>query len=207
MNKYLVFICAILLFLCATSETFATQIFTNESAFLGAIKPGYYLEEFNSYSGYGYLGASRSFGPTNGFSYTITAPPDGLYKVYGAISTTTWDDPLTITFTGSPVTAIGGLFFPTEYWGSPVTGDINFWLSDGTTFNVLNANLTTFRGFTTTGAAFTQMKITSLEYELYPTVDHFYVGQVIPEPSTILLLGAGLLGCGLITRIRRRRNA
>jgi hypothetical protein len=186
-----------------------TTTFTSEGAFLGVIQPGYYLEDFDAFSGNGNIGPSVSLGPVNGFSYTITAPPDKVYEYFGTIGVSDADNALIVTFTGAPVTAVGGIFYLSDQCANLTDGKLLLSLSDGTSVLVCNPDLDTFRGFVSDGPAYTSLTI------IYPkcgsshfaTMDHFYVGQgsapIIPAPGSILLGG---LGVGLLGWLRMRRT-
>ena len=210
MKGFWVFVATILLILSVTNTALAaTAVFTDEGSFLAAIQGGYYLEDFSVFTYGSFVGPSLDFGPVNGFSYTMSAPQD-LWSGDGNMSTNVPDDPITITFTGSAVTAVGGLFWPTDVDGYDLIGDVDVALSDGTSLSLIDADLSTFRGFVTDGAAFTSMSVTSVDFVKWPTVDDFYVGQALGEPVVVPAPGAlllGVLGLSCAGWRRRRRTA
>ncbi len=92
-----------------------------------------------------------------GFAYTVgTETPcdmgtgDGcLYNDTGLISTSSATDQIVVTFTGNPVTAVGGNFWATDINVVPTGTSIVITLSDGTTETFSPPDQTGFRGFTT----------------------------------------------------------
>lgn len=176
-------------------------IFTDLTTFLAELQPGYYLEDYSSYS-WGSQGQTTSFSQ-GGFSYSASAPL-GLWintAIGNSLSTVYADDAISFTFTSGNVTAVGGYFFPTNVNEQLIAGDVVLTLSDGTIHVLNNPGTTSFVGFITTGGVL----ITSLTVDApdtigysWPTVDDFYVGaagDAIPEPSTFLLLTIGAGGC------------
>lgn len=192
----------------ANAASAVTTIYTEEAGFVDAIQPGYYLEDFSSFSYGSFQGAVITFGPANGFSYQVASSSDTLYSGPGNLSTNRFMDSLMIAFTGSPVTAVGGIFWPTNMSGGNAVGPITLTLSDGTALSLADADATTFRGFATDGAALTSISIAGDGVSQWPTVDHFYVGQAvpaaIPAPGA---LGLVVLGAGFLSRRLRRKTA
>jgi hypothetical protein len=130
----------------------------------------------------------------------------GLYVQDGVFST---NNPTTLTFTFTPgVRAVAGNFFGTDINFGNATVLFTVELSNGTAYEGISADATTFTGFRSTNAA----TISSLELtvvnapgfvgggDVYPSVDNLYFG-VIPAPGAFAILGAaGLVGFSLRRR-------
>jgi len=172
--------------------------FLSESAFTAALGSDYYLENFNAFNGYGYLGVGPILFAGNGFNYGIAAPGGGLYKVpagAGAISTLNDTDSLTVlSFTGKSVNAVGGFFFATDEPGSYTPGPVTVTTSTGDTVTLSPLGTSTFCGFIST-PPFTWLTVTSPGGGRYPTLDHLYVGHVpVAPPAIPALLGMAAFG-------------
>jgi hypothetical protein len=171
---------------------------TDEADFLAQVLPNYYLEDFNGYSYGSYTDPTLPLGPVNGFGYTISAVGTGsnnLYSGDGNMSTDSALDSLRIDFTGDPVTAIGGWFYAGDINGNYIVNDVIIALSDGTTTTLSPTGADDFAYFLSPGNPILWMQIDApiTAANAWPTVDHFYVGQVIPEPASLILLAlAGL---------------
>jgi hypothetical protein len=210
--KKLIGICVIIAMVAAAMPSMGTMIYTDEAAFTGALQPGSYLNEFSGYN-WNTISSPINFGPVNGWTYSISAD-GGLWGLptYGGCLSTTWPDAImTVTFTGSQqVTAVGGLFFGSDWDGYQQNATIYISLNDGTIEEYTSTSYSDFRGFISS-VPFTSLSISipGVPHDQnwrgpYPTLDHLYVGDVasgsIPEPATIAILGFGALSL-----IRRKK--
>lgn len=178
----------------------ATVLYTDEAAFLSVLAFDSYLEEFSAYTYGSYAAPSLNLSGGSGFAYTLSAPLN-LYSGNGDMSTNSAGDALTATFTGSPVTAVGGLFYATNIDGDYQAGNILVTLNDGTTRSFSPPNTSSFTGFTS-DVAITSITIDATSGN-WPTMDNFYVGAAVPEPSGLVLCG---FGAGALIMLRRRRR-
>ena len=152
----------------------STTVYTNLADFLAVLNPGYYFDNF-AWAGWGVPNApSYDFGPVNGYSYTASAV-GGIFGIPGAISTNSAGDPMTIVFTGLPVTAVGGDFFCTDFDGIPVSVNTIVTLADGT--SVTLAWPTVFVGFASTVPITSLIIDTDATINAWVTLDNFYVGE------------------------------
>jgi len=211
--KRLITICAIVAMGVAAMPSLGnTTVYTNEAAFTGMLQPGYYLNEFSGYN-WTPLPGSINFGPVNGWTYTVSASTGGLWGLptYGGCLSTEWPDAvMTVTPTGTKqVYAIGGRFFGSDWDGNQQNATMRIALSDGTVVVYNNTSYLDFRGFTSSvPIAYLSVSIPGMPHDVnwrgpYPTLDHLYVGNVIPAPGAILL---GSIGVGLVGWLRRRRS-
>jgi len=185
-----------------TAPTYAAMSYTDETTFLTAIQSGYYLEDFSAYT----YGSYNSLDPLslsgNGYAWSMSSPGNSLYSSDSAMSTGAANMPINISFTGNSVTAVGGIFGPSETTGDFVAGNISLTLSDGTSLTKY-VNIGDFLGFTST-VPITSMTIYAPDSVTFTQVDHFYVGTagtVVPVPAAVWLLGSGLIG---LIGLRRR---
>ncbi len=181
----------------------ANWTYTNyfsEAAFLAAILPNYYLEDFPTYTYGSPLNGSQTsqaYGPVNGFRYVASAT-GGLWSNVSALSTNQASNPIVVTFDPNfnPVTAVGGNFTATDISGNIIPGTVTIIDQNGATWTLTGQTATSFFGFTST------VPIVSITFNTpvlndnvsrWVQIDRFYVGQ-IPEPASLLLIGlAGLM--------------
>lgn len=193
---------SLILAAAVAAPALGATVYTDESAFVAAITPGYYLEDFGAYTTWKSVPTPIHLGPVNGWTYDISSAPGNLWGLgtfSGCLSTEWPDATITVTPTGAqPVHAIGGLFFGTDWDGDLSACTISIVLSDGTT-ETFGSGTTDreFYGFRS------PVPITSLSMNIpgnphnanlqepYPTLDHLYVGA--PEPATLSLLAVGAL--------------
>lgn len=183
----------------ACSSAMSGVVYDDLNDFLDNTQSGYYHEDFSDVGGGG-QGPSMDFGPVNGFSYTISAQGDGTEELFtdpGLMSTNSAGDQLVVEFTGDPVTAVGGNFFGSDIAFSPIASNMTVELNDGTVAEYESNSADAFAGFTTS-APIDSITIDAEAIDAanaWPTISNLYVGQQIPAPGAVALLGlAGLVG-------------
>ena len=200
----------------ASTGMAADTTYTDQASFLAQLAPGYYQETFSSYSygspltydntGLGPL--SQSYGPVNGYSWTATETLQlGLFSVQNALSTNYSADPLVITFTGAPVTALGGAVSSVDLNGNVYQEPVVITLSDGANYTLNSGS--GFVGFTSDAPiASITLEPTSPAQDNYAALANFYVGANIsapvPEAETWAML---LLGLPVTAWAARRKKA
>ena len=188
--------------LAVTATAPAATIFEDETAFLANIQAGYYLEDFDDYTFGSYTEDSLDLGE-GPWAYTITTEGEGapgLYSGDGFMSTNSALNRLVVNMTGADVTALGGSFFATDFDGLFIWANITVDLSDGTQVVYYPDPGFTFRGFTS-DVPITQITIDASNdpFLAWPSMDHFYVGAMIPAPGAL-----GLLALAAVPPRRRR---
>ena len=104
-----------------------------------------------------------------------------LFNDPDLISTNNSTDALLVTFTGAPVMAVAGNFWPTAFGFPTLTGDMILTLSDGTVETFPSNSPTVFRGIVTC-APITSIRIdtpdnTPTVVLRWPTLDNLIIGQ------------------------------
>lgn len=204
-------LCAFVAVLALSCSAYATSTtYISESAFLSSIAPGYYLEQFSGFSDGDPLGGDPSptdyNSPTvNGFSWSVFSS-SGLWSLQNTMSAAYPYQDMVITFTGAPVTAVGGIFEATDFAGDPIPGaSVHVALADGTSQTLLGSG---FAGFTSE-SAIQSITISPVEYASegnWAAFTHFYAGTAasVPEPSSMLSILVGFVGAGSMLMRRRR---
>ena len=185
--------------------------YTNETAFLNALQPGYYRETFASLSVDSPQPNPSTFS-RNGFSYQVSAPtglysgPPGLPAI-GAISAS---EVLTTTITGGFVNAIGVNTFSGDNTGNPNGGAITLAFSNGQTQTFNSTTPSSFFGVIDTSAAFTFFTATPSSGS-FANITNLTVGTAatapVPEPSTWAMMALGVGAMGLVMRRKRDSEA
>jgi len=152
--------------------------YTDRTTFLTHVAAGFYENPFND----AVPGPSPPLNYTNGsFAYTVDAsspaPAGGLYNDTGLISTNVAADSIVVTFTGSPITAVGGNFWASDINMQPTGTVVTILLSDGTTVAFTSTGPADFRGFTT-ALPITSITIDALDVPnpAWPTMDNLIIG-------------------------------
>ncbi len=181
--------------------------YTSEAAFLAATVGPNYTEDFNNFTNFGNPldGTQTTWSAPggNGFGFDAAAA-QGLWSNIGALSTNIANDPITLTFTGSPTTAFGARVSNTNISGGNIPGQIALNLSNGANTVVDVTGGEQFIGWadstvTITSATFTA---SSAATNNWVQLDHIIQGTAtpVPEPATLSVLALGALAA-----IRRRK--
>lgn len=198
--------------LIAAGTASASVTYNTQASFLAALNPGYYAETYQSFAEGGHATPFNfAGGAGNAFSYTATTSAQAFlcfslgsnnrYLTTSGQPTTAWSAPITITFTGQPVNAIGGSFFLTSAGGSVVDSPLTLNFSDGTSQVINGGTNTTFWGYVS-DTAITSLTLTPPATHRFVSVDNLTVGQsTVPTPGAASLVAvAGVVG------LRRRRR-
>jgi hypothetical protein len=169
-----------------------TGTYTNQAALQAALQAGYYAEDFSAYNGYYGINSPLPFAGGNGFAYDLSAP-SGLFAIPaggGSLSTNDDGDLLTISFSGNPVTGVGGLFFLNNNAGNYISGLVTLAYANDThqVLNISGSGPSDYWGFTS-DAPIVSMTIAGggSGSSAYPGVDNLTVGSAVPEPASVIV--------------------
>jgi hypothetical protein len=216
-------VCVLAAILCLAPTGYGQVIVhTSRATFDAALQPGFYLETFDSAPATGEVSSPQSFmgGSSNQFSWSA-ATQDATSLFYATdptdpmmsdiwLGTFESDVPINFTLAGSNISAVGAYFFLTNIVNGPAEGTISIAINGGTPVMAGPATMdgTTFIGFTdASGTPITSLTFTftsTVPTTAYATLNDFIVGQAIPEPSSLALLG-GALAFGAVRACRRKR--
>jgi hypothetical protein len=189
---------------CVASQA-TTTTYSSASAFAAEVASGAYTESFDGLD-------DPAPGPVtfsgSGYAYTAFAPSD-IYLSGGFLGTSQIDEPLTISFTGHPVSAIGANFFAVNLSDDFQAVSITLTLSDGTVTTFLPSSpADSFRGFVS-DVAIASLVVSGPGGSLYGGLDDMTVGSAVsaasgvPEPAgwSLMAFGSAML------LVARRRKA
>jgi hypothetical protein len=183
----------------------ADVIYNSSAAFLPHVAGGAYSENFD-----GDLAVENDAPFSNGvYSYSI-ASTEGLYFNNIFIGSDIDNDNLVVTFSGAPVTAVGGTIYATDVFDNMLPVLISITLSNGATARYLPTSVgTAFVGFTS-DTAISSLTILGAGAGTYLGIDNLIVGATVadtdtrnvPEPASITIMGLGLAGLAVVLRRR-----
>jgi len=190
----------------------ATSVYTDYSAFVTGLS-SVQTESFNSKPLETFLLSPIAF--TNGpFTYSATALND--FFTVGSVadvwlSSNVAFDSIVFNFPSGTVYGVGGSFFPTNFNGAFVAGDVVLQTNDLTTYTLSASAVSSFVGFVSTDPI-TSLSVTSVQpggSVTWPTINDLVVAKqkstAVPETGSSLL-GFMLVVAGMGVAARRIRG-
>jgi hypothetical protein len=170
----------------AAAGTGQAGVYQTREEFLSHVAGGYYENSFDDLPSSDAPSPALSFSdPASGLAYTVDsiAHNDQLWIKDGFITANYSADQILITFTGAPVTAVGGNFYANDgFLGNPIVGNtVVVTLSDGTVETFTTQSADDFRGFTSSlpiaNIAIDTPNPSNLFDQSWATVDNLIVGS------------------------------
>lgn len=199
--------CAIAAIAGLAVPTLAASTFTNQAAFVSNLYPGYSLSTFNALAAFS-TPATPMAVASGTFNVTATTTAQAFFIDTASgnnfLSTATATDgfsrPITLSFSGSPVNAVGGNFFVVSAFGQLVAEPVKLTFSDGFETTLSSPINTTFFGYIS-DVPLTSLTVSPLATHRFVGIDNLHVGGS-PIPSS----GAGVLAlfAGVVASRRRR---
>ena len=191
-----------------TAHAVDFTVYTDKSAFLAALSPGYYTETFNTLAVNTLLSSPIVLNSGPNQFQASTGSGDFYNSTNGVwLSTDARSDSVNFSAFAKNPTAIGGYFFLTNTSGSPNTGTINANLNSGAaTSSITTASSTNFIGFVSTNnTPLSSLLLTTSATTWWVTANDVIVGNAlpVPEPSTYIL---ALIASGVMIKLGRNRS-
>jgi hypothetical protein len=190
------------LFVAMAGAAHATW-YTSEAAFVAAIQPSYYLEDFPNFTPGSPLNGTQTSWTApgaNGYGWTATTNDNtGLYSLRNALSTAMSHRNLVLTFSGNPVTAFGGNLGNTDVEGLIIPGTATITLSTSESQSISLGSSLSFLGW----VGSSPISSVSIGSSDFIRLQHAYTGAV-PEPASLLALASGSLLLFRRRSLRRR---
>ncbi|MBK4735941.1 PEP-CTERM sorting domain-containing protein [Noviherbaspirillum pedocola] len=214
MKKLLASMFALSLTAIGSSAHASIIVYTTQSSFMSAIS----APATDTFAGFTVQDVTSSPITRNVGNYRYTASATGDFFGEGTssnpwLSTQNAGDTITFnSFTGA-VSAIGGNFFDTNYYGSPILGNIILTATDSSgsvTQTIINAATDSYMGFVSSNTL-KSLTVTpaSSGAEVWATVDNLTLAKKgpssnVPEPTSVALMGLGIAGLALASRKKQK---